>query len=77
MWAISVIFKLIAQSKQSPFGRKFAQSGYPESSPRTCTTSLLFEKLPKVATTQSMGDNSPNLATLPTTLRRRQIILCT
>jgi hypothetical protein len=31
MWAISVIFKLIAQSKQSPFGRKFAQSGYPGS----------------------------------------------
>jgi hypothetical protein len=29
MLAISVILKVIAQSKQSPIGRKFAQSGHP------------------------------------------------
>jgi hypothetical protein len=30
MWATSVIFKKIAQSEQSPIGRKFAQSGHPD-----------------------------------------------
>jgi hypothetical protein len=29
MWATSVISKKTAQNKQSPNGRKFAQSGYP------------------------------------------------
>jgi hypothetical protein len=30
MWATSVIFKIPAQSKQSPIGRKFGQCGHPE-----------------------------------------------
>jgi hypothetical protein len=29
MWAASVIFQIPAQSKQSPIGRQFAQSGHP------------------------------------------------
>jgi hypothetical protein len=35
MWAISVIFKITVLSKQSPIGRKFAQSGHPGGEPAT------------------------------------------
>jgi hypothetical protein len=30
MWATYVIFQKTAQRKQSPIGRKFAQSGHPD-----------------------------------------------